>query len=187
MGVLEMDLVEIKPRSFVYLLQPKPVAIIVSIDSFGKPNGMSAAWLTPVSRDPPLLAIAISPKRYTYELIKQTRDFTVNILDANMIEESELFGSYSGRTVDKFEKSKLTLSKSKTIRSPYITEAVTVLECSLYDEYPAGDHALILGKVEKAYVREETIEDDVYNLSKVRILLYLGGGKYTTTLNHPIT
>lgn len=182
-----MGLIEIKPRSFVYLLQPKPVAIIVSIDSSGKPNGMSAAWLTPTSRDPPLLAVAISPKRYTYELIKQTRDFTVNILDSGMVEESELFGSYSGRTLDKFKKSKLTLAKSKTIKSPYIAESVTALECSLYGEYPAGDHALVLGRVEKAYVREQALEDDVYDISKVRILLYLGGGRYTTTLDHPIT
>ncbi|MEM2216290.1 MAG: flavin reductase family protein [Nitrososphaerota archaeon] len=182
-----LGLVEIKPRSFVYLLQPKPVAIIVSVDSFGKPNGMSAAWLTPTSRDPPLLAVAISPKRYTYELIKQTRDFTVNILDFSMIHESEFFGGYSGRAVDKFEKSKLTLVKSRIVKSPHIAEAVTALECSLYDEYPAGDHALVLGKVEKAYVREEAIEDDTYNLSKVKILLYLGGGKYTTTLDHSIT
>lgn len=180
-------MIEIKPRSFVYLLQPKPVAIIVSVDLEGKPNGMTAAWLTPTSRDPPLLAVAISPKRYTYELIKQSKDFTVNMLDASMISESELFGSCSGRSVDKFKNSKLTLSNSKTIKSPYVREAVTALECSLHSEYPAGDHALIIGKVEKAYVREGVLDGDVYDLSKVRILLYLGGGKYTTPLNKPVT
>ncbi len=182
-----MGLIEVKPRSFVYLLQPKPVAIIVSIDSSGKPNGMSAAWLTPTSRDPPLLAVAISPKRYTYELIKQSKDFTVNILDASMVDESELFGSYSGRSVDKFKKSKLTLARSRIVKSPYIAEAVTALECTLYNDYPGGDHQLIIGKVEKAYVREEALEEDTYNIAKVKILLYLGNGKYTTTLDKQVT
>ncbi len=182
-----MSLIEIKPRSFVYLLQPKPVALIISVDLDGKPNGMTAAWLTPTSRDPPLLAVAISPRRYTYELIKQSRDFTVNILDASMVNESEFFGSYSGRSMDKFKNSRLTLIKSKTVKSPHIAEAVTALECSLYSEYPAGDHALVIGKVEKAYVREGTLEGDIYNPSKVKILLYLGGGKYTTTLDKMIT
>jgi flavin reductase (DIM6/NTAB) family NADH-FMN oxidoreductase RutF len=89
--------------------------------------------------------------------------------------------------MDKFEKSRLTLARSKMVKSPYIAEALTVLECTLYSEYPAGDHELIIGKVEKAYVREEAIEGDTYNVSKAKILLYLGSGKYTTTLDKQIT
>ncbi|MCS7125744.1 MAG: flavin reductase family protein [Aigarchaeota archaeon] len=182
-----MGFIEVKPRSFVYLLQPKPVAIIVSVDVNGKSNGMSAAWLTPTSRDPPLLAVAISPKRYTYELIKQSRDFTVNILDSSMVDEAELFGSLSGRDVDKFKKSKLTLVKSNVVKSPHIAEALTAIECTLYNEYSAGDHQLIIGRVEKVYVREGVLEEDVYDISKAKVLLYLGGGSYTTTIDRTLT
>lgn len=175
------EFIELPPRSFPYLLQPKLVGIVVSVDSSGKPNGMTVAWFTPVSRDPPLMVVAISPRRYTYELIKQTRDFTLNILDLKLIGEAEFFGNVSGRDVDKFSKSKLTLSKSRSIKSPYISEAVTVLECSLYADYPAGDHQLIVGRVERLLVKKDVASESIYDLKKIKLLLYLGGGKYTAT------
>jgi len=175
------EFVEFSPRSFPYFLQPKLVGIVVSVDSSGKPNGMTVAWFMPVSRDPPLMVVAVSPRRYTYSLIKQTRDFTLNILDSSLIGEVEFFGSVSGRDVDKFSKSRLTLSKSKFVKSPYISEAVTILECSLYADYPAGDHQLIIGKVERLLVKKDAASDNIYNLKKIKLLLYLGEGKYTVT------
>ncbi|MEN2975358.1 MAG: flavin reductase family protein [Candidatus Caldarchaeales archaeon] len=182
-----MDLIEVKPGSFVNLLHPMPVALIISVDGEGRPSGMTIAWLTPTSRDPPLLAAAISPWRYTYELIKQSRDFTINLLDSSMVKEAELFGTVSGRDIEKFKESKLTLAKSKIVKSPYIAEALTALECTLFGDYSVGDHRLVIGRVEKAYVRQGVVEDDIYNLSKARILLYLGEGKYTTTVDRTLT
>jgi len=76
------------PTSSAYhLLHPRPVVIVVSLDSNGKPNGMTAAWITPVSMKPPLITVSIAPRRYTYKLIKETGDFTVNVLDVNLVGE----------------------------------------------------------------------------------------------------
>lgn len=172
---------EVGFQYFPFLLHPQPVTIVVSLGPGGRPNGMAASWVMPVSRNPPALCIAIAPTRYTYQLIKETKDFTVNVLESDMMEESELFGRFSGRDKDKFSESKLTLSPSETVKSPHIAESVAVMECVLHGEFKPGDHVLVLGRVKKAYVREGVIENNTYNPVNVKILLHLGGKRYTTT------
>lgn len=178
--VINMEHVRLKPENFSRLLHPKLVTLIMSVGPKGRVNGMPAAWVTPVSRNPPLLCVAISPKRYTYELIATAKDFTVNVMSVDFIKEVDYMGSVSGRDVDKFAKVKLTLRESKTVKSPYVEEALACIECTLYQEYEAGDHMLILGKVNRASVRRGLFKN-TYDPKSVKVLLHLGGELYTTT------
>jgi len=175
------------PRSTAYhLLHPRPAVIVVSLDSNGKPNGMTAAWTTPVSMKPPLISVSIAPRRYTYKLIKETGDFTVNVLDANLVAEAHLFGTRSGRRVDKFAESKLTAEKSLKVRSPHIKEALAVLECNLYQEIELGDHILIVGEVLEAYVKPGMMKRGIYDPKVAKVLMHLGGVGYVTVADEII-
>lgn len=176
---MEAGFEEVGLHVFPYLLHPQPVAIVVSVDDAGRPNGMTASWIIPVSRNPPLLCVAIAPTRYTYRLIRSARDFTVNVLEETLLSESEYFGRVSGSVEDKFSKSRLTLGKSAAVKSPHILESVAVLECSLYREVEAGDHVIVIGKVEKAWVKKGSRIGNTYDPGKARILLHLGGERYT--------
>jgi flavin reductase (DIM6/NTAB) family NADH-FMN oxidoreductase RutF len=175
-----MEHVGLKPENFTRLLHPKLVTLIVTVGPEGRVNGMPAAWVMPVSRNPPLICAAISPKRYTYELIARAKDFTVNVMSVDFVKEVDYMGSVSGRDVDKFARVGLTLKESKTVRSPYIGEALACMECTLYQEYEAGDHMLILGKVNRALVGRGLFKN-TYDPKSVKVLLHLGGELYTTT------
>jgi len=169
-----------------HLLHPRPAVIVVSLDSNGKPNGMTAAWTTPVSMNPPLITVSIAPRRYTYKLIKETGDFTVNVLDANLVAEAHLFGTCSGRRVDKFAESKLTAEKSLKVKSPHIKEALAVLECNLYREIELGDHILVVGEVLEAYVKPGIMKRGIYDPKIAKVLMHLGGVGYITVADEII-
>ena len=175
------DFVEVGLTYSYRLLHPKLVAIIVACDQQGKPNPMAAAWVMPVSVNPPLIVVAISPKRYTFELIERTQEFTVNIPSTDLIKETHYVGTVSGRSVDKVSRLGLKTIPAKRIKTPILADCIAALECEVYNIVEAGDHYLILGKVLTAYVKKGVF-DRTYNLRRFRPLLHLGGDNYTTTI-----
>ena len=181
------DFVKVPVLTSYHLLHPKPAVIVVSLDSNGKPSGMTAAWTSPVSMKPPLISVSISPRRYTYKLIKETGDFTVNVLDVNLVAEAHFFGTRSGRRVDKFAESKLTAERSSRVKSPHIKEALAVLECNLYREIKLGDHILIVGEVLEAYVKPGAMKRGIYDPRVAKVLMHLGGVGYITISDEIIT
>jgi flavin reductase (DIM6/NTAB) family NADH-FMN oxidoreductase RutF len=71
---------------------PWPAAVI-AVRLEGKDNAMAAAWHAPISFDPPLYGVSISPKRHTHDLIRRAREFTANFLP---LEAAEMIASVGG-------------------------------------------------------------------------------------------
>ncbi len=109
-----------------------------------KLNGMTAAWVSQVSFNPLLLAVSVAPERYTYELIKASERFCVNVLGRQGTELAEKFGFTSGRYTDKFKDIQYSLSRNQL---PVLRDAIAYFECELVNEFEVGDHFLLVGKV----------------------------------------
>ncbi len=117
---------------------------VVTTQADGKINGMTAAWVSQVSFKPRLLAVAIAPQRYTYELIEKSKVFCINVLSEDQIELAKHFGFQSGRKVNKFE----TVPYKFALKgSPVILSAVAYFECEVTHMYEAGDHIIVVGEV----------------------------------------
>jgi flavin reductase (DIM6/NTAB) family NADH-FMN oxidoreductase RutF len=168
------------PVSVAYhLIHPKPAVIVISMDRSGKANGMTAAWTTPLSISPPLVGVSISPRRYTYELVKSSGEFTINVLDRRYASQVHYVGTVSGRDRDKLAEAGFTLRKSKSVKPPHIGEALAVLECVVEKDVEAGDHVFFIGRVVEAYAKPDVF-DEVYRPKKAKILMHLGGSYYAT-------
>ncbi|MCS7257231.1 MAG: flavin reductase family protein, partial [Thermomicrobium sp.] len=68
-----------EPRMAARLLEPGPV-VLVTTQHRSQPNVMTAAWVMPLSLDPPRVGLAIHPSRFTHELIGKSEYFALNIL-----------------------------------------------------------------------------------------------------------
>lgn len=161
------------------LLHPKIAAILISINHSGAVNGMAVAWMTPLSRNPPLVGVSIAPTRYTYELLKDSREFTLNVMSKDYLRAVNFIGTVTGRGRDKFKECGLTLGESRKVKAPHVSEALAVLECTVYKEVEAGDHSFVMGRVVDAYVKPG-IFSEVYDARRTKMLLHLGGSMYTT-------
>lgn len=139
-------------ESMEYL--PHPLVIVTAGNPTDPKNrgGMTAAWVSRVSWNPPLIAVAIAPSRHTYKLIKEFKEFAVHTISKNLEEIAmRIFGSMSSRDVDKFKEAGIEPAKAKAITAPIIPNAPLILECKLVAEHPAGDHIIVIGEVVKAY------------------------------------
>ena len=167
-------------RRFTRLLHPKLVSLIVALREDGRPNAMPAAWVMPASAEPPLLVVAVSPRRYTYDLLQRSTEFTVNPVPFDMREAVEYLGSVSGKEEDKLARTSLKLLPPLTGKTPCVEGALACIECSVWAQYPCGDHYLVVGRVKAARVREDVWTGAVYDISRARPLLHLGGEHYAT-------
>lgn len=161
------------------LLHPKLTVMLTCADLKGKANIITLAWTMPVSAEPPLLVVSISPKRYSYKIIKKTKEFVINIPTMKLVKETLFCGRRSGKEFDKFKETKLTPMPAKTVKAPIIKECIAHLECKLYKQIPAGDHTLFIGEIQTAYA-DENVFSGKYDLEKAKLVFHLGGDRFTT-------
>src|SRR3990170_4604206 len=112
-------------KSAIYhLLHPKITFFLTSVDKNGKPNVMTCAWATPVSEEPPVVIVCVSKKSHTAKLIKQTKEFIINIPTKKLLKSLWICGSTSGRDTNKFDKAKLKTASAKKVKAPIIIKFI---------------------------------------------------------------
>lgn len=126
-----------------------------------KDNIITLALCHVFSFKPPMVGIGVAPKRFSYGLLKKSRDFAVNIPTRHQLKAVQVCGSKSGRRVDKFEAASLEKETPAKISSPLISECPVNLECVKVDEVETGDHVWFIGEVVSARMEESYDRDDM--------------------------
>jgi flavin reductase (DIM6/NTAB) family NADH-FMN oxidoreductase RutF len=161
------------------LLHPMHTVLITCVGKKGKPNIMPLAWAMPTSHSPPLVAISISPKRYSHTLIEKTEEFVINIPTMKIANETLACGNTSGRDHDKFQETGLTPVPAKKVKAPIIKECLAHLECKLHNQLETGDHTIFVGEIVEAYAYKGVFTDK-YDMSKAQMLYHLVGNIFAT-------
>ena len=164
-------------KSDIYhLLHPKMAFFLTSIARDGRPNVMTCAWATPVSEEPPIVIVCVAKDAYTAELIKQTKEFVINIPTKNLLNALWICGKSSGREDDKFAKAKLKQDKSKSLKTPIIDGCIGYVECKLWKAIDAGECYAFFGKVVSAYADDKYLEKGLWS-QEAEIPFHLGGNR----------
>lgn len=156
--------------------------VLVTCGEAEKANIITLAWAMPTSINPPLVVISVRPTRYSHKLIKETREFVVNIPTMEILKETLFCGRRSGKNYDKFKETKLTPMPAKSVKAPAIKECVAHLECKLKQAFTTGDHTIFVGEVIAAYADEDGFKEE-FNIEKAKLIYHLGGNKFTTLSN----
>ncbi|MFH1540757.1 MAG: flavin reductase family protein [Elusimicrobiota bacterium] len=167
----------IKPEIAYRLINHGPVALITTSDKKGKPNVMTLAWTTVVNSEPPIIAIAMGEQAYSQKLIKETKEFVINIPDKKLMKKVLYCGSISGKNIDKIKKAGLTQISSIKIKSPKIKECFAHIECKVINKFKFSDVMLFISKIIYADIEESAwADDEVLNTDKIKTIHHLGGG-----------
>lgn len=119
---------------------------------------MPAAFVTPLSFDPPLIGLAVQPSRHSYDMIRSSEQFALNIPSRRLLHHVQYLGSVSGRDVDKLELTKLPTFKATRVEAPLIEGCVAYVECGVEDALRVGDHVLFVGQVLAASADAEAFD-----------------------------
>lgn len=170
------------PSYYVRFSPPSPVVLVTCISRDGRANIITLGMYMPISFDPPLLAIGVSPKRYSHALIEETGEFVVNVPGRDLVEAAVFCGSVSGRVVDKFKEAGLTAIPASKVKPPLIAECIAHFECRVRDRFEAGDHSIFIGEVVSVSVNEDVVKERMLDVAKAQPISHRGPYYFTPSL-----
>lgn len=138
------------------IANPRQIILVTSRWQ-NKDDIITLAWHMPLSFDPMMYGISIGKKRFSLELIRNSKVFVVNFISKEFKEDILFCGEVSGREVDKFKETRFEKEEAETINCPRIKQALGYLECEVVDEIETGDHILFIGKVKKAELKKHGV------------------------------
>lgn len=170
---------ELSSGNVIRLIQTHPVSVVTSVNENGVCDAASFSWISPASFDPPMLALMVSKKRYTYKNIEETGEFVVNVVTKHFLDETVEVGRESFReNPNKIDDSGFSLTDSKEVEPSRIDEAVVWLECEVEKMTEAGDHVIVVGKILTAEVEDDFWDNGRFLAEKAETLQHLGGNKF---------
>jgi len=143
---------------------PEQVVIVIAKDAQGKFNPVTLGWTMLTSAQPPMMAIAVNRKSHSCSAIHRSREFVVCFPSTSMVFDLLVFGTNSGRDVDKLAFCATSTQAASEIDAILLSDAVASFECRLENELETGDHVLFVGRVVASYVSEDTAARRVYSL-----------------------
>ena len=171
-----MAKVEWKPGTFVY---PIP-AVLVTSGTMENANIMTVAWTGILNTNPAMVYISVRPERYSYNLIKETKEFVINLTNEKLAYATDWCGVRSGAKYDKFKEMHLTKEKTKHLNCPSIKESPVSIECKVIDIKEYGSHHTFVAEVVSIDADEKYIDEKgAFDISKCNLIAYANGGYYT--------
>lgn len=133
-----------KPGNMLY---PVPAVMVSCQRENEKPNIITVAWAGTICTNPAMLSISVRPERYSYNIIKETKEFVVNLVTSDLAYATDYCGVKSGRDVDKFKEMNLHKSISKVVKAPGIEESPVNIECCVKEIKELGSHHMFIAEV----------------------------------------
>ena len=160
-------------------MAPVPPLLVTS-GNMEHPNVMTAAWTGIINTKPPKTYVSIRPERYTYDLVKKSGELVLNLTTEELVKAADFCGVRSGRTVDKFEKCRLTPLSSVEVSAPTLDQSPLSLECRVFEELDLGSHRMFLLDVVAVTVREELLDKGgKLHLEKCGLAAYAHGDYFS--------
>ena len=165
-----------KAGTFLY---PLP-AVLVTSGTMEKSNIMTVAWTGIINTNPAIVYISVRPERYSYHLIKQQKEFVINLTTEKLAFATDWCGVRSGEKYDKFKEMKLTKEKANFVKCPMIKESPVCVECKVIEEREYGSHVQFVAEVLAIQADEKYIDlNGGFDISKFNLISYSNGGYYT--------
>ncbi|MDF2906527.1 MAG: hypothetical protein K0R34_1848 [Herbinix sp.] len=165
-----------KPGNMLY---PIP-AVMVSCGSLTHQNNIiTIAWAGTICSSPAMVSISIRKERHSYDIIKESGEFTINLVTKELVKQADYCGVRSGREVDKFKEMKLTPVPGHKISAPSIAESPVNIECIVKQIIPLGTHDMFLGEVVGVMVNKELMDEKGrFHLNQSGLIVYSHGEYY---------
>jgi flavin reductase (DIM6/NTAB) family NADH-FMN oxidoreductase RutF len=171
-----MAKIQWKPGNMVY---PLPAVMVSCADKAGNSNIITVAWTGTVCTNPPMAYISVRPERHSYQMIRETGEFVINLTTTELAFATDFCGVRSGRDVDKFSEMKLTKEQGSVVAAPMIAESPVNIECKVREVQELGSHHMFLADVVAVHVDDQYMDEkQKFELGIAGLLAYSHGEYY---------
>ena len=172
-----MSKTSFKPGNMIY---PLPAVMVSCGDIDSDSNILTVAWTGTICTNPPMAYISVRPERHSYDMIKNSGEFVINLTNEQLIKATDFCGVRSGRDVDKFKEMKLTKEKADFVKVPMIGESPVNIECRVKQVMELGSHHMFLADVLAVHADPAYMDENKkFHLNNAKPLVY-SHGEYLT-------
>ena len=166
-----------KPGTLIY---PLPAVLISCGNSPENYNLLTISWVGTICTNPPMCYISVRPERHSYDIIKQTGEFVINLTNEDMAFATDWCGVKSGKDFNKFTEMKLTPVKGEKVNAPTVKESPLCIECKVKEIIKLGSHDMFIANVVNVQANRKYIdpETDSFKLSEAKLIAYSHGHYY---------
>ena len=141
------------------MLYPLPAVMVSCADASGASDIVTVAWTGTICTNPPMLYVSIRPERASYQLIRESGEFVVNLTTRRLQRACDWCGVRSGRDYDKWAECGLTPAPAAKLElAPVIAESPVNIECKVTEVKELGSHHMFLASVEAVQVDESLVD-----------------------------
>ena len=173
-----MAKIEWKPGNMLY---PLPAVMVSCGTKSEDHNIITVSWTGTINTDPPMVSISIRKERHSFNIIKESGEFVINLTTEELVRAADWCGVKSGRDFDKFKEMKLTAVSASKIKTPLIAESPVNIECKVSQIIELGTHHMFLAKVVAVNVEERFLDKQTnkFDLRQTNPIAYLHGSYYS--------
>jgi flavin reductase (DIM6/NTAB) family NADH-FMN oxidoreductase RutF len=129
------------------MLYPVPAVMVSCARPGERPNIITVAWAGTICSSPAMVSISVRPERYSYDILRETGEFVINLTTEDLAFAADFCGVRSGRNIDKFEQLHLTAGESVHVKAPLIMESPVNIECRTMQVLELGSHHMFVAEV----------------------------------------
>jgi flavin reductase (DIM6/NTAB) family NADH-FMN oxidoreductase RutF len=162
-----------KPGNMIY---PLPAVLVTCRDKDGNDNVFTVAWTGTVCTNPPMTYISVRPSRHSYNMIKESGEFVLNLTTEDLAFATDYCGVKSGKDIDKFKELNLEIFESKNVKCPSLELSPVNMECKVKQIIPLGSHDMFLAEVVGVSVNKDYLDsNNRFDLNKANLITYSHG------------
>ena len=133
--------------------------VLVSCGTEDKPNVLTVAWTGILCTQPPMTYISLRKERFSYDIIKDSGEYVINLPTAELVKAVDYCGVKSGRVTDKLKDTGLKISKASEVSAPIIVQSPVNVECRVREIIPLGTHDMFIADIVKVDAAKELLDD----------------------------
>lgn len=158
------------------MLNPVPAVMVSVTDKAGNNNIITVAWAGTVCTNPPMLSISVRPERFSYNMIKETGEFVVNLTTEKLLRACDYCGVKSGRDVDKFKELHLTPLAMQHVSAVGISQSPVNIECRVRKIEELGSHTMFIADVVGVTVDDKYMDGTgKFHINDTGLVMYSHG------------
>ena len=163
-----------KPGTMIY---PLPAVLVSCGETPEEYNLITIAWTGTICSDPPMCYISVRPSRHSYEIIKRTREYVINITTEELARATDWSGVRSGNKYNKWKEMGLTPELASIVKAPIVAEAPISIECKVKEIVELGTHHMFISEVVNVIADDKYIdaETGAFSLKKADPICYSHG------------
>ncbi|MBR5865596.1 MAG: flavin reductase family protein [Alistipes sp.] len=167
-----------KPGTLIY---PLPAVLVTTGATPEEYNMLTIAWTGTICTDPPMCYISVRKERHSYDIIRRTGEFCINLTTEDMAHATDWCGVRSGRNEDKWKATGLTPMTNPHVSAPIIAESPLSICCRVREVKELGSHDMFIADVVGVEADDRFIDPETgkFSLDKANPIVYSHGEYYS--------